>query len=1084
MPLRRPLVSPSLAAIGGLMLAGHAAGADGDGELVLGEFAATGMVGSVVGITVDPAGRVYVSNTNRRTNAAIDIRKNPDWLVESLACTSIDDKRALIHRRMPDWRKLEGFKEQVIRVEDSDGDGKADRRAIAFEGLGTDINGVAAGVLWHDGALYLTSYPSLYRLSDPDGDGVFDRQEELVTGFGIHVGYGGHDMHGPTLGLDGRIYWSMGDKGYHVTADGKEHYGPGLGAVFRIEPDGTGFEVFCHGVRNPQELAFDAHGNLFTVDNDGDFGDQEGIRFLVQGSDSGWRAHFQYREGKRWPELVPYNPWMVDNLWRPPTEGQPAYITPVFATYSAGPIGLEWEPGTALNARYRGYFFLAESPKKITAFRLEPQGAGFRPVDAHTVLAGPFATGLSFGADGALYAADWGDNEWLPHQKGRVLRLDDPAMAGDAVRAGTRRLLEQGMGGRDAAELAGLLAHADQRVRQQAHLALAGRGAEGRKHLAAAAVSGPLLARLHAMWGLGQLARRGDHAAADVLPPLLGDPLAEIRAQAARLVGEAGISSAADTLATLLADAEPRPRLAAGIALGRLGSPKHLPQVVAMLVANDNRDVYLRHAGVMALTGCCSDTRPPLVALSDHPSRAVRLAAVVALRRLADAGIAEFLADADQLVVGEGARAIHDDLSIPAALPALAALLVRDGLDDEALLRRAICANLRLGDADSAKRLAAFAGKRTVAGEVRAEALDSLAAWSRPLVLDRVQGVYRGLPARDRALVVAAIGPALETLLFGKSKSVQAATARLIAALGLPEWNERLAALSGDATRDPSLRVIALGALEAMRAPELQDAVRRALGDGDGGVRAAALGILARQKPGDDATHAAITAALESKDPADRQRAVAVLGTTTHKRAVALLGAHLDRWQAGKLEAGLLLDVAEAVRAQGDKGLLARLGAIEKAMAGSDPRGLALLALEGGDVSEGERIFRTSATASCLQCHAAGGGGASVGPDLAGVATRHDRSYLLTALVDPQADIAAGFGMINLTLKDGTVLSGALAGEDDQEVSLRPVGGAPQAVAKSRIASRSKPVSIMPPMAANLSRRELRDLVAYLASLK
>ncbi|MBA3699866.1 MAG: HEAT repeat domain-containing protein [Planctomycetes bacterium] len=1080
------------AALTGLPLVHAADDAGKDaGKLVVSEVAPTGTVGAVVGITTRPDGRIYVTNTNRRTNAAMDIRKVPDWLIESLASTSIDDKRALIHRRYgdadkADWKKLAAFKEKIYALDDTDGDGKADKVQVAFEGFNDDVNEVAAGILWHDDALYVTCFPALYKLTDPDGDGVFDKSEELVTGMGIHVGYGGHDMHGPVLGVDGRIYWSMGDKGFNITKDGKNYYGPGLGAVFRIDPDGSHFEVFCDGVRNPFEMDFDAYGNLIAADHDGDFGDQEGLRFLVQGSDSGWRKQWQYRGNKRWPDQTSYNPWMIDSLWKPPFAEQPAHITPVFATYSSGPIGMVWEPGTALNARYRGYFFLAESPKKTNAFRLEESGAGFAVKDAHVVLSGPFATGLTFGADGAIYAADWGDNEWLPHEKGRVLKLDDPTMAKDPARLATQTLLREGFSKRTDAELAKLLAHADQRVRLQAQLALVKHGNAGRAVLTTITndSTSTRLARLHAVWGIGQLARGGDHAAADVLPALLADTDVEVRAQAAKMVGEAGVSSAANTLATLLADPAPRVRLFAGIALGRLGSPKHVPQVVALLEQNDNRDVYLRHAGVMALTGCCVDTRAPLYALKSHPSRAVRLAAVVALRRLRDAQVATFLDDADPAVVGEAARAIHDDQSISAAFPALAAVLDRDGVTDEATVRRVISANLRLGDAASAKRLAAYAGKR-VDGVFRAEALDSLGAFLQPLLLDRVQGVYRNLPARDRALVVDAIAPALETLLFGKSKVVQAATARLIAVLGLPEWTERLTTLATDTSKDAALRVIALTALEALKAKGLDAAVKQALGDLDGAVRGAALEILGRTKPADDATYNAIIAALASTTLTDRQQAIAVLGAMKHKRAVTLLGDQLEQWKAGKLDNALRLDVADAVRAQADKGLVGNLTALEKTMAKADPRGLAVLALDGGDPVDGERIFKTSATASCQQCHVvAAGAPHTVGPNLAGIGTRLDRSHLLTALVNPGAEIAPGFGVVNLTLKDGGVVSGALASENDNEVVLRPAGAPELKIAKTTIKTRSAPVSIMPPMSANLTLRELRNLVAYLATLK
>ena len=56
----------------------------------------------------------------------------------------------------------------------------------------------------------------MLKISDIDSDGKADKTEVLVSGFGIHIGYGGHDMHGPTMGYDGRIYWSIGDKGFSV----------------------------------------------------------------------------------------------------------------------------------------------------------------------------------------------------------------------------------------------------------------------------------------------------------------------------------------------------------------------------------------------------------------------------------------------------------------------------------------------------------------------------------------------------------------------------------------------------------------------------------------------------------------------------------------------------------------------------------------------------------------------------------------------------------------------------------------------------------------------------------------------------
>src|SRR5690606_31322267 len=117
---------------------------------------------------------------------------------------------------------------------------------------------------------------------------------------------------------------------------------------------------------------------------------------------------------------------------------------------------------------------------------------------------------------------------------------------------------------------------------------------------------------------------------------------------------------------------------------------------IELLKANDDKDAYLRHAGALALARI--GKAAPVIALHNHPLRALRIAAVVALRRMGDPGVAQFLHDDDEFVVTEAARAINDDRSIEEALPALAGLLNTTPYTNEALLRRVINANLRVGD--------------------------------------------------------------------------------------------------------------------------------------------------------------------------------------------------------------------------------------------------------------------------------------------------------------------------------------------------------------------------------------------------
>ena len=115
----------------------------------------------------------------------------------------------------------------------------------------------------------------------------------------------------------------------------------------------------------------------------------------------------------------------------------------------------------------------------------------------------------------------------------------------------------------------------------------------------------------------------------------------------------------------------------------------------------------------------------------------------------AAAGAVGLVADADEQVATEAARAISDDGGIEAALPALARALDERRFTSEPLLRRAINANLRLGTNDAAARVAACAADLTRSAGIRAEAAAALATWQAPSPFDRVDGAYHGAAVRQ-----------------------------------------------------------------------------------------------------------------------------------------------------------------------------------------------------------------------------------------------------------------------------------------------------------------------------------------------
>ena len=310
-----------------------------------------------------------------------------------------------------------------------------------------------------------------------------------------------------------------------------------------------------------------------------------------------------------------------------------------------------------------------------------------------------------------------------------------------------RSLVGQNFATRAATDLGVLLQHADMRVRLKAQFELVRRADITTLGLAARR-SAHQLARIHGLWGIAQLARK-DHQHSALLTELLDDPDAEIRAQAARLVGDVREGRAADALLPLLADESPRARFFAAEALGRLAYRPAVPDLVRMLADNNDRDANLRHAGSLALSRIGDAS--PVAALSSHTSRAVRIAAIVALRRMRHPDVGRFLTDADEQVVTEAARAINDDGAIEAALPALARVLDERRFTSEPLLRRAINANLRLGTAEAFARVTAFGADVSRSAAMRAEAAAVLAVWQSPSAFDRVDGTLHGPTVRRDA---------------------------------------------------------------------------------------------------------------------------------------------------------------------------------------------------------------------------------------------------------------------------------------------------------------------------------------------
>jgi putative membrane-bound dehydrogenase-like protein len=668
-------------------------------------FAREPLIADPVAIWLDDSGRVWVAESERQERGVEDNRSSKFWLMDDLRAQSVDDRLAY-YRKWADRREggmdyYEAFSDRIRRIEDRDRDGRGDVTVQFSRDFHDALDGTGAGVLVDGDDVWFTCIPALWRLRDTDGDGVANMHEPVHTGFGIRTALRGHDMHGLVMGPDGRLYWSIGDRGYRIARPGApEIADTRSGAVFRCRPDGSELEVVCRGLRNPQELAFNEWGDLFTGDNSSDGGDKARFLYLMPGGDSGWDMHAQFLEGRN-----QRGPWNQEGIWHLRTDDRmrPAWTLPPLAHVSSGPSGLAFVPGTGVPEEMRGAFllcdFLGSAPESgVLVVRAERDGAGYSVRDAEPLVMGLLATDVAFGPDDRIYISEWGEG-WYSTGTGRLQVLsDDAARAGEASQKAQAVLAagDAGLKALPADALAALLASPDLRVRQKAQFALVARGdaatpllhAAARGDLAAACGSddaglrAALLQRIHAIWALGMQAQgiRGPSVAAegalDPLRALLEDPDPEIRTQVCRALGDARHSAAAADLASRTLDEDLRVRASAALALARIGpaAREHVPNVTAMLWENEDTDAFLRHAGVVALAGIADPVQ--LAALASDPFPAVRLGALLALRQRADRAVARFLYDPDPRIVAEAARAIWD-IPIREEWPALAALAAR-----------------------------------------------------------------------------------------------------------------------------------------------------------------------------------------------------------------------------------------------------------------------------------------------------------------------------------------------------------------------------------------------------------------------
>ncbi len=1030
-------------------------------EAAVSLFAAEPMVQNPTSIAVDSRGRI--------------------WVTEGL------NYRLWVKFQQGKFQRVPGA-DRIKILEDTNGDGRADKVTVFAENIFPVPMGLAIEERWEGGTyrgcrVYVGNSPNLLLLEDRDGDDRADHREPLLSGFrGVDSDHG---IHGLQLGIDGWLYFTVGDTRYGVNHNGPDQptfdvtdrsgrrlVSARYGTVCRVRPDGTQMEVLGHRLRNDYEVCSDSFGHRFLSDNDDD--GQQGCRvcWVLPGGNFGYRM----------PGARLHN-----------AEEMPGVVPKIAGTGNGSPCGLLVYEGTLF--RFGSDLPLLEvdaGTRQINLFPLQPYGAAFR-TEYQTWLSGSDdwfrPIDLDVAPDGSIYLCDWydagvGGNRVSDQTTGRVYRIAPPGHVAAVPQW-------------DAATVDGALTalRSPNRATQ-----LAGRslllqhGESARPALSRLAREGRLVDRARALWVL--FALDADHPQPVI--DSLDDRSPLIRELAVKILTE---DAGRDSVISW-PDGKPAPPravqwLAKVLPLRSDPSPLVRRQLLTGLRAVDTKsagDALIR----LALSWDGQDR---------YYLEALRLALV---DREADFLRSLFARLGERIVAAsaeDGVR-IRDPLAIPPYYPVSANnafFRPSDRLPPASPTTRlaGIAWALQRSEAVGALRIAYLNGSCTQDERTAIErALSRIADPRSALVV--MEALERSTEPAERVRLFQLLTrhvdgvweeirqhPRLSDLARSslQDSDLHVAAVELIAAARLSDFQPRLREWASDTDVAPSLRAASLKALAifdvatATRLAKgvIEEAIR---GDSDPVVVPVALELVGRRgKEGESTLVRMLTDGSLAGEL--RRRAALILSYSPHgaRRLLELVQQRKldDHWSRTVL--ALVANHPDVKLRKQAREQLQQLGGIQHRLVDFD----AVLA-RPGNAAAGRKVFFASSAGgtACGSCHRVQGIGDVVGPDLSTIGTKYGKRELLFHITQPSAVINHNYTGEVLQLEDGRVVSGIVVAGGDGKVVLKTTQAERVELAEDEIVARKTlDESVMPNnLCDTLSDQQLADLLAFLAQLR
>ncbi|MEX2185909.1 MAG: PVC-type heme-binding CxxCH protein, partial [Pirellulales bacterium] len=308
--------------------------------------------------------------------------------------------------------------DRIKVFEDVDGDGRADRATVFFEGLMSPMSLAVAG-----DRVYVAESPFLYVFEDRNGDLKADGPpRKLLTGFG---GFNDdQSLHGLALGPDHKLYLTMGDLSFDVTGPDGIHVSHDVGAVLRCEMDGTKLEVIARDLKNPIEVAVNSFGDAWFSGNDDDGTRMTRLDYALEGGNYGWRYWGVYGERRKVFGSGPEAHWHTNVI---------GVVPPILMTGFGAPCGKAFIEHGMFGEAYRNTLFHADpGPRELRAYHFTQSGAAFA-ARRETVVGGDEDTyfrpvDVAVANDGVLYFCDWydqgiGGHAYNDRWRGRIYSL-------------------------------------------------------------------------------------------------------------------------------------------------------------------------------------------------------------------------------------------------------------------------------------------------------------------------------------------------------------------------------------------------------------------------------------------------------------------------------------------------------------------------------------------------------------------------------------------------------------------------------------------------------------------------------------